>query len=405
MAGPVIYFLFTTALLVGLTNAQCSIEKAKPTFKRSLYEFSTSITKRIAEDTDYHFVSSPLSLWTLLSAISEGADQETLYELQHALHHHGHKCFNRKYYEMAKRVTSTDPETNLERSGLLLIDESLKVKTPYISAIEKLGISKVMSLSFKNFNKVANTVNEYVNTVTHGAISDIITNPEDIASKYVMLLDAISFKGKWKSPFSSVETEFSTFYNEFGTPNGDVNLMYQLGEFNLARIKQINATVLELPYGSSNRFSMLLFLPASGEPLANVVENLKMITLRSIFNIFEETVPGQVMVNIPRFKISSILDNMKELLNDMGITKTFDEYEAKFPYITEYSMFVSDLIQKADIEVTEEGTMASAVSAAEFTSRMLPASFTANRPFLFLIVDKHNDVILFTGAYSKATLF
>jgi len=180
--------------------------------------------------------------------------------------------------------------------------------------------------------------------------------------------------------------------------------MYMNGVFNVTSVKQLQARVLEMPYGEENRFSMLIILPNTDVTINNVIDNLSLISLRTIFVLFSRHEPENVAVQLPRFKISSDINNLKELLMDMNLRKMFDSSQAQFDALaSDPELFVSNLIQKADIEVTEDGTVASAVSEAEFESRMLPPQFVVNKPFVFMIVDRDTEIPLFTGAYSTPT--
>ena len=60
---------------------------------------------------------------------------------------------------------------------------------------------------------------------------------------------------------------------------------------------------------------------------------------------------------------------------------------------------VSDVVQKAFIEVNEEGSEAAAAMDMVFIQCCADWSdeFTCNKPFLFLIIDKLTGLILFTG--------
>ncbi len=64
-------------------------------------------------------------------------------------------------------------------------------------------------------------------------------------------------------------------------------------------------------------------------------------------------------------------------------------------------LFISHLIHKAAIELTEQGVEASAASAV-LAVRMggmadRPMSFLADRPFLFVLQDTQTQTILFAG--------
>jgi serpin B len=70
-------------------------------------------------------------------------------------------------------------------------------------------------------------------------------------------------------------------------------------------------------------------------------------------------------------------------------------------------LFVGDIIQKAVIEVNEEGTEASAATAVKISIRSAPQQFTANRPFMFFLMskyEKNKSLILFSGTVNNPKL-
>ncbi|XP_041972080.1 serpin B6-like [Aricia agestis] len=392
--------------VISTINAQCTVEKAEPQLRRAVYEFSIDLLQRTAQDTDYHFVSSPLSVWTLLASASLGAADETLSEMKKVLHLSRNKCFNNKYLEIANLVTSVD-ETDgsfLERSAVIFADDQARITDIYKNKVARSKISKIEEISFENLDQSAATINDYVRTATHDTIEDIVS-PGDLENVVLVMIDALFFKGTWTKPFSEEDTEESAFYNDLNVQVGDVQLMYSMDEYNVTVLDQLQAQVLELPYGQNRRFSMFVFLPLMEASLATVIDSLQHVSLPAIRNLFATYGPTQTIVQLPRFKVSSDLSNLKELLSDMGLRAPFDSTVASFPIISDSEIYISTLIQKAEIEVNEQGTTASAASAAEFVSRTRPTQFNANRPFLFMIVDNNNDIPIFTGAFSKPSLF
>lgn len=385
--------------------SQCTVEKAEPFFRRSVYEFSTNLVQRIATETDSHFVTSALSPWTLLSAVSLGATEETLDEIKDVLRLHPHQCFNNKFFEIVKEMTSTSQGTVLERSSSLFVDNRFPLNPTFKRRVQRTQVCDIETLQFQNFVETAKTINEFVSQATHGAVDETIT-PNDLEGVYLVLVDALYFKGTWKSKFSPADTESSAFYDEKGNQIGDVNLMFDTPTVNMVSIRQIGATVLELPYSGNGRFAMLFILPDPGQTVISVIEKLKYISLSSIFMLFQQYGPRQVLLQVPRFKITTDLDNLKELLIDMGLITLFDSSQAKLADLSDYSLYISNIFQKANIEVTEEGTEASAVTTATLAGRSGGGmdQFVANKPFLFMIVDKETEIALFTGAYSKPSL-
>lgn len=61
------------------------------------------------------------------------------------------------------------------------------------------------------------------------------------------------------------------------------------------------------------------------------------------------------------------------------------------------NIYLSKMIHKAKIQVDEEGTVASGITAGVFANKSSAPRFYANRPFLYLIVDRVSELILFCG--------
>ena len=65
---------------------------------------------------------------------------------------------------------------------------------------------------------------------------------------------------------------------------------------------------------------------------------------------------------------------------------------------TNKGLFVSQVVQKAFVEVNEEGAEAAAVTDCEMCDGVgMDPEFTCDRPFMFLIRDNLTGIILFSG--------
>jgi serine protease inhibitor len=89
----------------------------------------------------------------------------------------------------------------------------------------------------------------------------------------------------------------------------------------------------------------------------------------------------------------------------MGIHDVFESYANLSKISTSSEVFLSRLIHKAKIEVNEEGTLAVAVTAALFSNKASPPRFLANRPFIYFIVDKATNLLLFSGTVKNPENF
>ena len=160
------------------------------------------------------------------------------------------------------------------------------------------------------------------------------------------------------------------------------------------------AMALEMPY-KGKRLSMIFLLPNENHnSLADLEEAMsKVKNLNSILK-FGQT--EKVEVTLPRFKIESKFDLVGPLM-ELGMTDMFDGSLADFSGMTggtQKGLYVSKVVQKAFVEVNEEGTEAAAATAAVLSGRSRqpePERFTCDRPFMFLIRDNLTGMILFSG--------
>ena len=157
---------------------------------------------------------------------------------------------------------------------------------------------------------------------------------------------------------------------------------------------------LEMPY-KGKRLSMIFILPNDKHSsLVDLEETMSKVT--NINSVLKFGYKEKVEVTLPRFKIESKFDLVEPLM-ELGMTDMFDESSADFSGMTggnNKGLYVSKVLQKAFVEVNEEGTEAAAATAAIMMGRSRqpePERFTCDRPFMFLIRDNLTGLILFSG--------
>ena len=109
-----------------------------------------------------------------------------------------------------------------------------------------------------------------------------------------------------------------------------------------------------------------------------------------------------VQVTIPKFGITTDQLRLKDSLAALGMSPAFSK---GFTGISNETLFIGDVIQKAFIGVDEEGTEAAAATAVTFAGAVPqpPVPVTIDRPFLFFIQDK-TGIVLFAGQVVDPTL-
>jgi serpin B len=154
------------------------------------------------------------------------------------------------------------------------------------------------------------------------------------------------------------------------------------------------AQVLELPYaGGSLAFDVIL--PKAGQPLATLEEALRSNGLSAWLGQLQRK---QVTVSLPKFRAESRF-SLQAALAALGMPTAFTA-AADFSGIAgRRDLAISQVVHKAFIDVSEEGTEAAAATgiAVSLTAYAQPVVFRADHPFLFLLRDTHTGAILFAG--------
>lgn len=374
----------------------CSKRSALLLLKRPAYDFSVKLLQRVTEDTDSHFVYSPMSTWLQLTALAEGATGSTFREIWKVTKHHRNRCFRKKLIEILNNL-NRDLHYESKRRSVIAMDNLMAVKKSYVREIQKLYGIKVLLLNFNEPIHSATEVNNAIEEGTGGVINRILYY-DDFMSTVLLMSDANYFRSEWKTPFNSAYTKLQPFYSSQGVKIGEVSMMNQIGYYHLVDFPLIDAKVLEIPCATS-RISMLVFLPTNKGWVGELFYSLQRTRLTSIFNLYKRERALLVNVTLPRFKQRSEIDNLPELVYDMGIKRIFNPALAEFKGISDYKMYASLMTQISDIEISEKGVTAG-VSADFLVKNDTCVEFVVNKPFAYMIVDRITEFILFAGVYS-----
>ncbi|XP_017498055.2 serpin B7 isoform X2 [Manis javanica] len=348
---------------------------------------------------------SSLSILTALAMVRLGARGDCAAQIDKILHfdtisgHGSSSSIQPGLHYQLKRVLS---DINTSHQGYqlsiangLFVEKIFDIHKNYTESAEKLYNAIVERVDFTN--DIVDTrykINKWIEKKTNGKIRNIFQEGSISSSAVMVLVNAVYFKGKWESSFPKNETLRCRFRSP-KCPGKTVAMMHQEKRFNLAVIKDPPMKVLELRYDGGIR--MYIMLPEND--LSLIVNTL---TFR---NLMDWTNPRKmssqyVKVFLPQFKIEKNYD-IKHYLKALGLTDIFDESRADLSGIAAGGrLYVSKLMHKAYIEVTEDGTEAAAATGSDIMEKRLPEStvFRADHPFLFVI--RKDDVILFSGKIS-----
>ena len=157
--------------------------------------------------------------------------------------------------------------------------------------------------------------------------------------------------------------------------------------------------ILELPY-TGNEISMTIFLPREGVELSDVINSIDKDSVSEWIDSMYET---EVDIYLPKFEFKTSY-GLSDYLIELGMQDAFSDF-ADFSGIDgRPDLFISDVLHKAFINVSEEGTEAAAATAVVMDKTSIDGggssrlTFNADHPFLFLIQHKETGTILFLGS-------
>ncbi len=340
---------------------------------------------------------SPLSVSMALSMAMNGARNETLVDMETALHVSGFSAEEMNEYckTLREALLKADPSTQLSivnsiwyRWGYPIENNFLQINKDYFNAeIKEADFEDPITLQ---------RINKWCADNTNNKITQVL---ESVSPNSIMyLINAVYFKGIWRSRFLKEDTRLKPFYAE--TSQQNIPMMSQKSGLNY--VSDEIAGYLELPYGN-NAFSMIVMLPHDGKTTADLIENLNPETWSNMQNHFAGR---KVNLEFPRFRMECKYKlEKKEILPAMGMRLPFTEW-ADFTGISRGGgLSFSEVIHKTYLEVNETGTEAAVVTAAGIIGTAAPGvsevDFIVNKPFLFAIQEKSTGVILFMGKVAE----
>lgn len=256
------------------------------------------------------------------------------------------------------------------------------------------------NVDFRRRRKSVNLINEVVKNGTNGKIEKLFSDDSVSEATKMILLNTIHFKGDWDFKFDPELTDKTDFHLANGSTI-QVDTMTTHSRFQMTNVPSLNAQALRLPY-KGDRLSMVVILPNENNDLEKMEAAMENVDLGSIeFDDDED-----VELWLPKFKLSSdhnLVDNLKKL----DITGLFSEGRADLTGMSPVSgLFVSSVIQKAFVEVNEEGSEAGAASGAiaYIRSGSSVEVFNCNRPFTYLITDSLTGLTLFIGRVANPSI-
>ena len=342
-------------------------------------------------------VISPMSVTYLMAMLANGAEASTREEIMATI---GAKDFdinemNAFYAYLMQRAKTADKHTTLNIANYIALNKEFQLKKKYASTIADSYKGAVEALDFNN-PESTKRINGWCSEHTDNMIPSIIDQVEPSAVAYIM--NAIYFNGTWADKFDKNNTKKEQF-NGYTRDIKYVDMMHRNAKYYYTSNDVYSAVTL--PYGSGT-YSMTVILPNEGKFIPDVTKALNAKSIASLRSNMDECI---VDLKLPRFTTEMKL-SLKDIIAKLGAPSMFDASRSDFSSFASGNVYVSEMLQKAKIEVSEEGTKAAAVTMGmvKLTSirpdEPRRVDFHCDHPFIYMIQDNYTGAILFMGQFT-----
>lgn len=385
-------FYFTNADFTAPTYIELTDEEKGYVEKNN--DFAFRLFNKVR--TDESNVLSPLSITYALGMLNNGAAGQTQQEIYNVLGFDNVDAQNKFCLKMIDQLAVAgrmDETTKALIANTIFVNQGLgyQLQNDFAHTVNQYYYANPQARDF-NDGETRDVINKWASDHTNKMIEEILTKDEFKPFAVSYLLNAIYFKGMWKSPFDAANTQEESF-NE----TGSVPMMHQ---------KSIEARYEEndlyqsvsLPFGNGT-YNLQVFLPRVGKTLDDLLESMngKNWQMRG-YNY-------EVDLKLPRFEISTN-QNLKVVMSDLGMPSAFNPVAADFSKMCVdnfgENIYIGLMKQMAKIKLDEQGAEAAAVTIIGYETTGMPryATFHANRPFLYIISEQSTGVILFMGQFT-----
>lgn len=344
-------------------------------------------------------VVSPMSVSYLMGMLANGADGQTRQEIMKAIgcEKVSLKDLNEFYQMLITRANHFDKATIINIADYIALNCHYQLKDVFASTMQNYYKAGVESLDFSKASTLKR-INRWCSDHTDGMIPKIIEQVDADAVSYIM--NAIYFNGTWTDKFDTRQTKLENFQS-YTRDIKKTQMMHRNGKYQY--MDNADFAAVNLPYGNGS-YSMTVILPNRGKSIDEVMAGLDAKKVSELGRSMDECV---VDLKLPRFTISQET-SLNDIISKLGAPTMFTS-GADFSNFASGNLSISKMLQKAKIEVSEEGTKASAVTMAMVAMTALrpeprKVEFHANRPFIYMITEHSTGAILFMGQYTGSEL-
>ncbi len=340
------------------------------------------------QNKEENFFFSPVSVGMTLGMIYNGVGEIEKMKIQTlmGLESFDERDINKSYNELISFLQISNDQLNISYANSLWFSNTIdinedfrtKVMAYYDAEISELNYSKVSSFEY---------INNWGKMKTNGDFEHLINLiPRENSS--IFLVNAFSLNAEWKFKNNSFITKRDFFSNskqevKINTINWD-GLNVKINESQ-------SYSFIELPF-ENDQFFLSVLQP---EDKGSMVEFMASFSDNALKQLSENSIEYVANVSLPDIDFSSEKP-LKSTFSVMGLNDLFSPSTDLSPSFIDEKITISDLNHRAKIRFdTDISTLNEKTNFSDDNLKL----FSANRPFLYFIRERHTETILFAGYY------
>jgi len=335
---------------------------------------------------------SPLSVLCALAMTANGAEKETLSQMESVLGMTTDELNLYLYSYIMNLPQGEKYKLSLANSIWFTDAERFTVNQDFLQTNADYYGADLYKAEFND--QTCKDINNWVKNNTDEMIPKIL---DTISSDAVMyLVNALAFEAEWSDRYEKNQVRKGKFTKEDGTKQ-EADFMYSSGG---AYLEDEKATGF-MKYYSGGKYAFIAMLPGNGVSVSGYLDYLNGDALNKLLSN-----PQYVTVNtaLPKFETEYSVE-MSEILKSMGMSEAFDMYNADFGALgtsDSGNIYISRVLHKTFMSVGEKGTKAGAATVVEVKDGASPEfaepkEVYLDRPFVYMLVDCENKIPFFIG--------
>lgn len=334
---------------------------------------------------------SPISVFLALSMTANGAEGETLSQMETVLGLSAEKL-NRYAHFLQNPPQEEKAKLAVANSVWFRRAERFTVNQNFLQTNQNFYDAEIFEEDFTP--QTCKKMNRWVKEKTNQMIPEIL---DDISQDTVMLLiNAAAFEAEWEKTYESSQVRQNVFTSEDGKTQ-DIEMMLDREN---QYLESEQATGF-LKYYKNGKYAFAALLPKEGISVSELVNSFNGENLHALLSQ-----PRQEMVDtaIPKFEVE-YENELSAILKTMGMPDAFNDLKADFSSLgssTVGNIYINRVLHKTFISVGEKGTKAGAVTAVEANDAAAPPEqpkeVILDRPFVYMLVDCEHYLPYFIGS-------